>query len=197
MLLLRRPTAETIQTFLTAQAPLPFSYSAVGATATTPLAGYDVDLARIKLGEGEQVFAAAKTALQSWQHFRLPWVETWPPNTPLQKGAVVAVLAHVFGLWWLNACRVIYYLDEEGPVRRFGFAYGTLPDHIEKGEERFLVEWDTQDGSVWYDILAFSRPRHPLAWLGYPLARRLQARFRRESAEAMLRAVGSVPLSVP
>ena len=64
--------------------------------------------------------------------------------------------------------------------RRFGFAYGTLPDHVECGEERFMIEW-LADDSVWYDILAFSRPRHPLVRLSSPLARMLQKRFARES----------------
>jgi uncharacterized protein (UPF0548 family) len=76
-------------------------------------------------------------------------------------------------------------------VTAFGFAYGTLPGHAESGEERFLVEWDRAGGDVWYDLLAFSRPRHVLARLGYPLARRLQNRFAKESAAAMRRAVGS------
>jgi uncharacterized protein (UPF0548 family) len=72
-------------------------------------------------------------------------------------------------------------IDEE---RKFGFAYGTLPDHVERGEERFLVEWQADD-SVWYDILAFSRPQHPLAKLGQPLVRRLQKQFASESMAAM------------
>ena len=77
----------------------------------------------------------------------------------------------------------------------FGFAYGTLPSHIERGEERFLVECDPVDGSVWYDILAFSQPRHVLAKLGYPYVRRMQKRFGRDSAAAMLRAIAERPLS--
>lgn len=80
-------------------------------------------------------------------------------------------------------------MDEEGPVKRFGFAYGTLSEHAESGEERFTVEWHEQDDAVWYDILAFSRPQQLLARLGYPFARRLQKRFARDSAAAMLRAV--------
>lgn len=74
---------------------------------------------------------------------------------------------------------------------RFGFAYGTLPGHVECGEERFLVECD-DDGTVWYDVQAFSRPMHILTKLGYPLVRRLQKRFVRESAEAMRRAAASL-----
>jgi uncharacterized protein (UPF0548 family) len=94
-------------------------------------------------------------------------------------------------VWWLNACRIVYAVDEMGPVCRFGFAYGTLPGHAESGEERFLVEWDRADDDVWYDIIAFSRPNHLLARLGYPLTRRTQKRFARDSAAAMRKAVGT------
>jgi uncharacterized protein (UPF0548 family) len=188
MISFRKPRAPAIQAFLSAQAKLGFSYPAVGATAGKPPTGYDVDRARVRLGEGDEVFRAAKEALCRWEHFRLGWCEAWPPQTPIKKGEVVAVLARSMGLWWLNAARIVYVVDKEA---LFGFAYGTLPGHAETGEERFLVEWDQKEGSVWYDILAFSRPRHPLARLGYSLARRLQERFRKDSAEAMLRAVGS------
>ena len=79
-------------------------------------------------------------------------------------------------------------IDEAGAVRRYGFAFGTLPGHMEQGEERFTVEWNHEDDSVHYDVLAFSRPNHPLAWLGFPLARALQRRFARDSKGAMTRA---------
>jgi uncharacterized protein (UPF0548 family) len=75
-------------------------------------------------------------------------------------------------------------------VEKFGFAYGTLAEHAERGEERFLVEWHQDDDTVWYDLLAFSKPG-PMARVGYPLARRLQKRFARDSKEAMKRAVVS------
>jgi uncharacterized protein (UPF0548 family) len=99
---------------------------------------------------------------------------------------VVAILARSLGLWWLNACRIVTVVDEED---RFGFAYGTLPDHAGTGEERFLIERDDQDSSVWYDILAFSRPHQFLVRLGCPYMRVIQRRFGRESAAAMCRAV--------
>jgi uncharacterized protein (UPF0548 family) len=192
MIRFSRPTTQNIQAFLAAQSELALTYAAVGATRTTPPAGYAVDHTRVRLGAGENTFVAAKAALGRWQQFRLGWVEAGPEGTPIEQGRVVAVLARLFGLWWLNACRIVAVIDEDGEVRRFGFAYGTLPGHAESGEERFLVEWDRNEGGVWYDILAFSRPRHVLARLGYPLARRLQKRFARESAAAMCRAVGAV-----
>jgi uncharacterized protein (UPF0548 family) len=189
MLSLRKPSMERLREFVAAQAKLDFSYSAVGATAVVPPAGYVVDRTRTKLGEGAMTFAAAKAALKRWQHFRLGRVETWPPDTPIQAGQIVAVVARLFGLWWLNACRIIYVVNEEEPVKRYGFAYGTLPEHAESGEERFTVEWHEEDDAVWYDILAFSRPQQILTRLGYPLVRRLQKRFARDSAAAMQRAV--------
>src|SRR5690349_17577774 len=151
MLCLRRPSTEQLQAFVTTQAQLDVTYPAVGATATTPPPGYMVNHTRAKLGEGETVFAKAKAALERWEQFRLGWVEAWPPEAPVRVGQVVAVIARLFLFWMLNACRVVYLVDDRGPVERSGFAYGTLPDHAESGEERFTVEWHEQDNAVWYD----------------------------------------------
>ena len=186
---LRRPSAAAVREFLAAQAKLGFTYTAVGATASLPPTGYVVDRTRIKLGEGQEVFTKAKAALGRWEQFRLGWVEAWPPRTPIRPGEVVAIVARRVGVWWLSACRVVYVVDEPGSVSRYGFAYGTLPDHAGSGEERFLVEWDRASDEVWYDILAFSRPQRLLTRLGYRYMRRLQKRFGRESAVAMLRAM--------
>ena len=149
MVSLRRPSAQMICEFLTAQSKLGFTYTAVGATASVPPAGYMANHTRIKLGQGEEVFTKAKDALKRWEQFRLGWLEAWPPRTPIRTGEVVAVVARNLGLWWLNACRIIYVVDETGSVSRYGFAYGTLPDHAAIGEERFLVEWDRMSGEVW------------------------------------------------
>ncbi len=191
MVSLRRPSTETIRGFLESQSKLGFSYTAVGGTASQPPAGYTVDHTRIKLGEGEKVFIKAKAALGRWEQFRLGWVEACSPKTPIETGEVLAVIARSVGLWWLNACRIIYVVDEDEPIQRYGFAYGTLPDHAETGEERFLIEWDRASGEVWYDILAFSRPRMLLTWLGYPYVRWVQRRFAKASAAAMLKSVGN------
>lgn len=191
MLSLRKPSAESLRRFLAEQAVLDFNYSAVGATATKPPDGYVVDRTRIKLGEGEAVFHSAKAALQRWEQFRLGWVEAWSPDTPIKPGEVVAVMGWAIGMWWLNSARIIYVVDESGPISKFGFAYGTLPGHVERGEERFLIEWDKADDIVWYDILAFSKPNHFLIRLGYPMVRQAQKRFGLDSAASMLRAVAS------
>ena len=91
--------------------------------------------------------------------------------------------ARVLGIWWLNACRIVYTFDEP---HRFGFAYGTLPGHVDCGEEIFMVE-RSETGTVRYVLKAFSRPRHLLARLAYPVARSHQRKFVRDSKSAMLR----------
>ena len=195
MISLRKPTFESIRRHLAAQALREYTYSQVGATSdeaitTHPPAGYALDHTRVRIGTGGDVFQAAIEGLREWRQFRLGWLEALPGDAPLAVGVTVAVVARALGVWSVNCARIVYTIDgEAGTVRRFGFAYGTLPDHIEAGEERFLIEWDRATGSVWYDIIAFSRPRHFLARLGYPWVRRVQKRFARDSAAAMASAV--------
>lgn len=192
MFLLRQPSADFVQKFIASQSSLPFSYADVGATAVVVPPGYRVDHNRMKLGAGGETYNRAVSAFKHWQQFNVGWVRIVPPDTALELRAVVAVEARAFGIWSLNAARVIYTFDEaRNATAKFGFAYGTLPDHVEEGEERFTVEW-LEDDSVWYDIYAFSRPRHPLARLTPPLVRILQRRFARDSLAAMKTAVNSI-----
>lgn len=189
MISLRRPTPELIRRFLLEQEKRELTYSAVGQTFGVPPQNYVVDHTRVKLGAGPSTFETAKAALRNWDQFRLAWLEAAPPQTPIEKGRTVAIVARSTGLWWLNACKIVAVVDESAAISRFGFAYGTLPHHAGTGEERFLIEWDHADDSVWFDILAFSRPRHILARIAYPFVRMTQKRFGRESSAAMQRAV--------
>ena len=178
MFRITEPSEQDAIDFVSGQRNLPFTYDEVGATNTTPPAsGFNVDHNRVQVGTGEAVYKTGVEALKNWRQFDLGWVTVVPRGVPIEVGATVAVKARAFGSWSLNASRIVYTIDES---RRFGFAYGTLPDHVECGEERFLIEW-LPDNSVWYDILAFSHPRHPLVRLSTPLARMLQKRFARDS----------------
>jgi uncharacterized protein (UPF0548 family) len=126
----RKPSERLILDFLEQQRHEPFSYSEVGLSLDGTPAGYDLDHNRVILGKGRRVFEASCDALKRWEMFPGPWTRIEPPGTLIQEGNVVAMLAHVSGLWWLNACRILYLLDESEPLRRFGFAYGTLPRHV-------------------------------------------------------------------
>jgi uncharacterized protein (UPF0548 family) len=161
------PSEDEVRRFISKQKESGFSYPEVGASATAVPRGYTVDHNRIRLGRGEDTWQRAVQAIRQWRMFNMPWVSLHWPNALIQVGTGVAVSVHHFGFYSLNACRIVYTVDEEGSVNRFGFAYGTLAEHAESGEERFTVEWNRADDTVWYDILAFSRPQQmdcPLCW---------------------------------
>jgi uncharacterized protein (UPF0548 family) len=186
---LTAPSEDAILRFVWKQKDSTFSYPEVGASAIAAPAGYNVDHTRVHLGGGEVTWQRAKRAIRTWQMFNMPWLRVHWPNTPIQVGTNVAVSIDHFGFHSLNACRIVYVVDEDVPIKRFGFAYGTLAEHAERGEERFTVEWHRAEDAVWYDILAFSCPQSVLARLGYPLSRLLQRRFADGSKAAMLDAV--------
>ena len=185
LLLFSKPDDNAIRRFLAAQQGQVFSYAELASSRTgVPPSGYNVDHNRIRLGEGPAAFERAVEGIRRWEMFRMPWIQLCWHSASIEPGTTVAVLVSVPGAWSLNACRIVYGIDEARPQARFGFAYGTLPDHAEIGEERFTVEMNDADGSVWYDVLAFSRPGH-LARLAYPYTRALQKRFARDSLAAM------------
>lgn len=189
MLLLKEPTREQITNLIAAYRHTPFTYPDVGASRGAPPAGWRVDHNRARLGAGAATFERARAAFERWAMFDVGWMRLCWPEAPIAAGTTVALLANLPGLWSLNICRVVYTIDDDdGRVRRRGFAYGTLGLHEARGEERFLVEWDRASDAVHYDVLAFSRPYSLLARLGYPVVRVFQRRFGRASKRAMLRA---------
>jgi len=186
MLLLKKPSEETIRQLINDQRSRAVSYAKVGITreAMSP-PGYGVDWVEEKLGSGETTFAAAVAAFKNWEQFAVSWVKIYRDNESLEPGQVVAVLACHKLFWSLNVCRIIYTIDEPGTIVKFGFGYGTLPAHEESGEERFLLQWDRNTDIVSYDIFAFSNPSHLWGWLAYPLVRYIQNSFRRDSLRLM------------
>jgi uncharacterized protein (UPF0548 family) len=190
MLSIRFPDEFSVAAFRLREARGGFSYPDVGGTRAGRVpAGYAVTRTRAKVGEGPAAFVAAREVLRGWGQFPRPWAVPAAGGEAPRAGLVVAVLARAGGVWWANACRVVDVTDEPG---RYAFSYGTLAGHAAAGEERFQVEL-RPDGSVWYEVWSFSRPRHWLMRLGYPLARRVQRRFGRASADRVRRAVAGTP----
>jgi uncharacterized protein (UPF0548 family) len=185
----QRPSEQELRAFVSAQSGLAFSYPDVGATRGTPPAGYTVDHNRVRLGSGRDAFERAVAALRAWRMFAIEGVDLCWPDAPIAVGTTVAIVAGNAPLWSLNACRIVYVIDDAGPPARYGFAYGTLPEHAVRGEERFLIECSAAD-DVHYDLLAMSQPSTPLLALARPLVRIAQRRFARGSIAAMRRAVG-------
>jgi uncharacterized protein (UPF0548 family) len=154
-------------------------------TAEVP-AGYVLDHTRSQIGNGSRAFEAAKTAFHFWLHFALGWIHVVNMGVSIAVGEIVAVEAHTFGLWSVNFSKIIYLIDTSSS---FGFGYGTTAAHVERGEERFLIEYDPASGAVTYDLLAVSQPASLLAQLAYPFTRSQQRRFARDSHQRMKQAV--------
>jgi uncharacterized protein (UPF0548 family) len=185
MFLASKPDPATIDAFLVAQTHRDFSYAHVGASGGAAPRGFVELEHRVRLGAGQKAFVRARENLRRWRQFQLDWVEIFPERTPIEPGRTIAIVARAYGLWTLSACRIVEVFDvTDASTARFGFSYGTL-EHVASGEEQFLVGWNRDDDSVWYTIRSFSRPGHLLAWLGYPLFRRAQKRFARDSCAAM------------
>ncbi len=136
------PELTEIEAFLERQRGARYSYREVGRTRDEAPPYYKIDHNRARLGTGEEAYRVAVAAMRQWKMFDLGWVRIAWPGAPIQEGTNVAVVARTLGIWSLNAARIVYTLDGlDTQIRRFGFAYGTLLDHAETGEERFSVEW--------------------------------------------------------
>jgi len=185
MLFIARPTDQEIRARLASREAMRFSYSEVGATRSTPPAGYRINHMRALLGKGEGVHARAVSALFSWRLLTVAGLEIFPSQPPVAPQTNVALLSRHFarlgGLWSLDFCRVIYILEAQsehgGAIRRTGFAYGTLPGHAVRGEEIFSIDWHVATNEVWYDIFSFSLPANVLIRLAGPFLRAAQKQF--------------------
>ena len=175
------PKEDTLKAWLAKRKTDQYSYPEQKATLQTRFPkGYNHDRNTCELGVGDQAFEAAREAINQWVMFPKPWTHIYP-NKPFVQDTEVVVLFRLFGLWWFNSSRIIYTIQEPN---RYGFAYGTLTQHVEKGEELFLVERD-ETGKVTYRLEAFSQPHAWYVKLFKPLARFHQKRFGRESKAAM------------
>ena len=188
MFLARRPSQRELEEFIARSRELPLSYNRIGIAKESPH-GFNLNEARSVVGRGNQAFERAKHALTEWRHFELGWVELFPKDASIEPGTTVAVLVRHLGFWSLNGCRVVYTLGDRRTGSSFGFAYGTLTNHAEMGEEIFEVSLRPDSEEVVYRIRAVSRPRATLARIGYPFTRMLQARFRRDSIIALREAI--------
>src|SRR6188768_3076153 len=88
--------------------------------------------------QGQERFRARQAGAQCMAALR-DWMGRSLPSRRVNRVGHGGRRAHsTSGFWSLNGCRVLYHLD--GGDTRFGFAYGTLTNHAEAGEELFALE---------------------------------------------------------
>jgi uncharacterized protein (UPF0548 family) len=159
------------------------TYQDVGATLSSePMPpGFRHDRYEVILGGADGgAFERGCRGLREWAaHVGAGFVVE--PDQPPSEGATVAVAAPLGPLTAVAVCRIVSVVDEPD---RYGFAYGTLPGHPERGEEAFVVE-RAGDGGALFRIIAFSRPSELLARLGGPVTRALQQRATRRYLTAL------------
>ena len=181
------PSADAISKYLDYSAKASFSYEEVGESKNARVQGYDNDHSSKVVGKGTEDWEKAKQILLNWDHFPAAWTKIHDLNPTVEVGNDVAVTFNLFGLWWVNSARIVYFFDEPN---RFGFAYGTLHGHVETGEEIFYLEKDSE-GIISYHLKAFSKPAYWFVRLGYPAARFFQRKFVRDSLNQVKKLVNS------
>ncbi|WP_433083428.1 DUF1990 family protein [Dactylosporangium sp. CA-052675] len=155
------------------------TYAEVGATREGPLpAGYLHVTRRVRLTAG---FAEAAEALAHWRPQRGAGLRV---RTEAERAGLGVEFASGIGVGPLRLwvpCKIVWIEDR---ADRFGFGFGTLPGHVETGEEAFVLATDAE-GAVWFEVRAFSRPATWWAKLGAPVARLVQARVTDRYVAAM------------
>src|SRR4030081_3757544 len=150
MFLGHRPSPLEVEAFIAASRQLPLSYEPIGL-AGQDRPGFQIDEQEVVIGQGEAAFECAKVALTEWRHFEMGWVEVFPTFASVAPGTVVVVLFRYLGFWSLNGASVVYTMAGNNSGE-FGFAYGTLTNHAESGEEIFKVSLHPGTGEVSYAI---------------------------------------------
>ena len=138
---------------------------------TTPLAGTNA-------------FEHAEAALRSWAMHRGAGLRV-AADGAIAVGTNVAFSAPLPIGFVDGTCRIVLVVDEPN---RYGFAYGTLSVHPERGEQAFIVSRDA-GGNARLDVEGVSRPAHRLARLVPWYADRLQDQGVRRYLAAMRRLV--------
>ena len=147
----------------------PLTYEAVGATATSPPAGWH-SFSHSRVLRRTDLSALADELL-TWQVQERSGLRAAASTERIGEGTVVVLRLGLGPLSLRIPCRVIDVVDTDEEV---SFTYGTLPGHPERGEERFALH-RLPDGSVRMTVTAFSRPGSLLARLGGPATRAFQA----------------------
>jgi len=146
------------------------TYAEVGATAGELPADYHHVRATRIIGHGAEVFARAADDLLAGEAQRRAGMSVQLSEVPLREGTRVQMRLRLGPLAFAIPNVVVW---AERTADRCGFAYGTLPGHPERGEERFELRL-LPSGEVRFTIVAFSQPARWFTRLGGPVARFVQ-----------------------
>jgi uncharacterized protein (UPF0548 family) len=162
------------------------SYSEVGATRLGPLpTGYHHLHHRAPVGRGRADLEAAGAAITEWRMHRTSGARVRASAPRAGDGVRVRVSLGIGPIRFTAPCQVVWTAYKQD---RVGFAYGTEVRHPERGEECFVAEL-ADDGTVWFTVMAFSRPAAWYTRLAGPVVPVLQRLYARRLGGTLRRIV--------
>ena len=157
------------------------TYPEVGATAGELPLGYHHVRAERVIGHGREAFERACHDLFAGQVQRRAGADVQVAEVPLRVGSHLQMRLRLGPLVFTAPCVVVW---TERSANLCGFAYGTLPGHPERGEERFEIHL-APSGEVVFQVIAFSAPARWFTHIAAPAARMVQARMTRRYLAAL------------
>ena len=182
---LRRLGPTQLEELLTKARLASTTYSEIGASrdADLPRGFHHVRFSE-RVGEATS-FDLAVEGLRTWVAHEGAGLRVYP-HEPLTPGATVLAVTTIGPMQIVAPCRIVAVFKEP---YAFGFSYGTLPGHPERGEENFAL--NLRNGATYFTITAFSRPVDPLARLAGPVGRAVQRSVTRRYVKALRRYVAT------
>jgi uncharacterized protein (UPF0548 family) len=185
MFLLGVSSPTKLQTILTTALGQEPSYPEVGATSGEVFpAGYRHDRHEVLVGSHTD-FERAVEGLSHWAAHEGAGIRIFPNDQSVTVGATIVAVVSIGFATMVAPCRVVSVVSEPD---KFGFAYGTLPGHPERGEEAFTVE--RRGEGTFFSVRAFSKPADVLVRLSGPFGRVAQQIATRRYIAAMRRYLG-------
>jgi uncharacterized protein (UPF0548 family) len=135
MIRVRRPAEDDLGDELRRCASQPLTYAPIGVSLS------DDDIGGLRRHswhasfDGVDAFDVGKDAIRAWEIHRGAGLVV-AADGPIAEGTNVVMSAPMPIGFVDVACRIVVVIDEPD---RFGFAYGTLPMHPERGEESFVL----------------------------------------------------------
>lgn len=165
------PGGDLARLITAARAAAP-TYAHVGSTLdSSRWSAPAVRARRLDVGTGREAFDAGRAALRSWVPHAGIGASIEPVGQPVELDATVLVVLRRGPVHVVAPNRIVGVIDEPD---RFGFAYGSLPGHPERGEESFVVE-HLDGGTVRATIRVHASAGTLAAQAAGPLVRWLQS----------------------
>jgi uncharacterized protein (UPF0548 family) len=160
---LGRPSVTELDRLLDRARSSSLTYDHVGSTLAPIDALRRVHQQQLVLGHGAAAFESATLGLRRWACHRGIRAAVHPADAAVEVGSTLLVVLHAGPASVVVPDRVVAVVDEPD---RFGFAYGTLEGHQERGEESFLAELladGTVRGTISVDAVAATLPARLVA----------------------------------